>query len=116
MFKVCREWRMPQEILWAEVLKETGMAKSQWRIRGLFTDGRCNRTVLRFLTATDVGRIVPAVEEDEGSDTSEWELRERIERDEKRREEVEVLGAEDEGGAGPLYLPTPLFTASAAEE
>jgi len=30
--KVCREWRDQQKVLWAEVLKETGRWKSQWKI------------------------------------------------------------------------------------
>jgi len=75
--------------------------------------------VLDFLTSTDVGKIVPAVEEDAGSEASEWELRERAELEEERRAEGEALGAEDETGAGeepPLFLPTPSFMASAGEE
>ena len=75
--------------------------------------------MLDFLTSTDVGKIVPAVEEDAGSEASEWELRERAELEEERRAEGEALGAEDETGAGeepPLFLPTPSFMASAGEE
>jgi hypothetical protein len=44
---------------------------------------------------------------------SEWELRERREREEERRGEAEGLGAEVEQ---PLFLPTPTFIASAEEE
>jgi len=54
-----------------------------------------------------------------GSEVSEWELRERMEWEEERRAEAEVLGAEGETGAGeepPLFLPTPSFMASAGEE
>ena len=56
---------------------------------------------------------MPAVkEEDAGSEVSEWELRERQEREEERRAEAEVLGAGEE----PLFLPTQPFMASAGEE
>jgi len=64
---------------------------------------------------TDVGRIVPAVEEeaDAESEVAEWELRERQEREEERREEAEALST----GAEPqLFVPTPPFMASAGEE
>jgi len=101
---------MPQKILWAEVRKETG----KWKIQDLLADRRCSQAVLDFLTSTDVGRIVPAVEEeaDAGSEVSEWELRERQEREEERRVEAEALGAGEE----PLFLPTPPFMAAAGEE
>ena len=54
---------------------------------------------------------------DAGSEVSEWELRERQEREEERREEAEVLGGEEERGGEeqPLFLPTPPFMASAGE-
>jgi len=63
LFKVCREWRMQQKVLWAQVLKETGRWKGQWKIQNLPADQRCSQTVLGYLTSTDVGRTVPAVEE-----------------------------------------------------
>ena len=58
---------------------------------------------------------MPAVEReaDAGSGVSEWELRERQEREEERREEVEALGTGEEL---PLFLPTPPLMASAGEE
>jgi len=60
--------------------------------------------VMDFLSFTDVGRLVPAAEEDDaGSDVSEWELRERKEREEERREEAEVLGAGGSRGPGRDY-------------
>jgi len=56
----------------------------------------------------------PSEEEaDGGSEVLEWELRERLEREDERRREVEVLGAREEL---PLFLPTPPFMASAGEE
>ena len=64
----------------------------------------------------DVERLVPA-EEDAGSEVSEWERKERREREEERR--AEVLGATEELVAGeglPLFLLTPSFMASADEE
>jgi len=78
--------------------------------------------VLDFLSSTDVGRLVPPLEEsDAASEVSEWELRERRERREREEErdaEVEELGAEGRGGDEelPLFLPTPSFMASADEE
>jgi len=63
-------------------------------------------------STTDVGRRVPpAAEEDARGEVSEWELRERGEREE-RRAEAEELGAEVEE---PLFLPMPAFMASAEE-
>jgi len=120
LFKVCPEWKMQQKILWAEVQKETGRWKSRWKIRDLPGDGRCGQAVLDFLSSTDVGRLVPPLEErDAGSEVSEWELRERREWEEEREAEAEELGAAGELGAGeepPLFLPTPSFMASAEEE
>jgi len=103
------------------VWKETGRGKRRWKGHELFADVRCSRAVLDFLSATDVGRLVPplAEEGDAVSEVSEWELRERREREEETEAEAEALGAEDEGGAGeepPLFLPTPSFMASAGEE
>jgi len=121
LFKECPEWKMQQKILWAEVQKETGKWKSRWKIRDLLADGRCAQAVLDFLTSTDVGRLVPPLEEekDAGSQVSEWELRVRREREEEREAEAEELGAAWELGVGeelPLFLPTPPFMASAEEE
>jgi len=46
--------------------------------------------VLDFLTSTDVGRLVPPLEDgDARSEVSEWEFRERREREEKREAEAE---------------------------
>jgi hypothetical protein len=69
---------------------------------------------LDFLATTDVGRRVPAPdEEDAQSEASEWELRERREREEERRAEAEQLGGEVEE---PLFLPRPAFMAFTGEE
>ena len=55
----------------------------------------------------------PAEEEaDAGSEVSEWELRERWEREEERRVEAEARRSGEE----PLFLPTPPFMASAGED
>ena len=118
LFKVCPEWKMQQKILWAEVLKETKRWKSRWTVRDLLADGRCGQAVLDFLFSTDVGRLVPPLEEegDAGSEMSEWELLERRERQERREAEAEALGVVDEMGGReelPLFLPTPSFMASA---
>ena len=92
----------------------------RWKIRDLFADERCSQAVPDFLSATDVGRLVPAVEESgAGSDVSEWELQECQEREEELRAEVVALGAEDKPGGMEgllLSLPTPSFMASVEEE
>jgi hypothetical protein len=114
LFKVCIAWKEQQKSLWAEVRKETGRWKNRWKVRDLLADERCSRAVLDFLATTDVGRLVPAPAEEDGqSEVSEWELRERREREEERRMEAEELGAEVEE---PLFLPTPAFMASAKED
>jgi hypothetical protein len=103
-----------QRTLWAEARRETGRGKSRWKVRDLLADERCSRAVLDFLATTDVGRRVPdPAEEDAQSEASEWELRERREREEERRAEAEELGAEV---GEPLFLPTPAFMASVEEE
>jgi len=121
LFKACPEWKMQQKILWAEVVKETKRWKSRWMVRDLLANGRCGRAVLDFLSSTDVGRLVPPLKEegDAGSGVSEWELRDRRERQEEREGEVEALGAVDDMGDGeerPLFLATPSFMGSAGEE
>ena len=70
---------------------------------------------MNFLSATDVGRLVPApAEEDLLGEAQEWELQ-------RREREVEGGGVEaEELGAGgeeqPLFLPTPSFMAFAEEQ
>ena len=49
--------------------------------------------MLYFLTATDVGKLIPPVEGDgTGSQTSEWELRERREREEEQEAVARCCG------------------------
>ena len=101
-------------MLWKEVWKETERGKKWFAIRDLLADDRCSKAVLDFLSTTEVGRLVPPpAEEDVQSEASEWELRERREREEEKGAEAERLGAEVED---PLFLPTPAFMASAEEE
>jgi len=64
LFKVCPEWKMQQNILWAEVLKETKKWKSRWTVQDLLADGMCAQAVLDFLSSTDVGRLVLPLEEE----------------------------------------------------
>ena len=102
------------------MLKETKRRKSRWTVRDLLADERCGQAVLDFLSSTDVGRLVPPLKEgdDAGNGVSEWELRERRERQEEREGEAEALGAVDDMGDGeelPLFLPTPPFMGSAGE-
>jgi hypothetical protein len=108
LFKVCPEWKAQQKILWAEVRKAAGRWKDKWKIRDLLADERCGRAVLDFLASPDVGRRVPAEEEDDAvSAVSELEVRECL--------EEQGAGAEepDAGGQPPLFPPTPDFMASA---
>ena len=88
---MCPEWKAQQKILWAEVRKETGRWKDRWKIRDLLAGGRRSQAVLDFLSHTDVGRRVPAGEEDAVSEVSEAELREWLE---------ERAGTEDPGAGG----------------
>jgi len=81
--------------------------RDRWKIRDLLADERCSRTstVLDLLTSTDVGRRVPATEEDTVSEVSEAELR-----------GWRLSSWVPRGGELPLFLPTPDFMASAGEE
>jgi ribonuclease HI len=114
VFKNCGRWKEQQKVLWKEVWKETERGKRRFAIRDLLADDRCSKAVLDFLSTTEVGRLVPPpAEEDAQSEASEWELRERREREEERSAEAQRLGA---GVEEPLFLPTPAFMASAEEE
>ena len=55
-------------------------------------------------------------EGDAGSEVSEWELRERREREEGREAETGAAGRLGAGEELPLFLPTSSFMASADEE
>jgi hypothetical protein len=58
---------------------------NRWKVRDLPADERCSRAVLDFVSTADVGRLVPALAEDDAqSEASEWEHRERREREEER--------------------------------
>jgi len=76
--------------------------EEQGTVRDLLADERCGQAVLDFLSSTDVGRLVPPLKEkdDAGSEVSEWELRERQERQEEREGEAEALGAVDDWATG----------------
>jgi ribonuclease HI len=116
LLKGCPKWRKQQRVLWKEVWKETGKGRGRLKAHELFAEPGARQAVLDFLSTTDVGKTVPAVEveEDARSEASEWELRERAEREEDRR--AEELGVEDDGEAGEehrLFLPTPPFMMSA---
>jgi len=91
-----------------------GKARQWWKAHKLFADQRCSWAVLDFLASMEVGKTVPAVEEDTRSEVSEWELQERAEQEEERSAESEALGMEVE--APLLFLPTPTFIASAEAE
>jgi len=99
LLKGCPRWRKQQKVLWKEVWKETGKGRRWWKAHELFAEPGCSQAVLNFLSSTDVGKIVLAMEavEDTASEASEWELRERMEREEERR--AEELDAEGGGEA-----------------
>jgi ribonuclease HI len=116
LLKGCPRWRKEQRVLWKEVWKETGRGRGRTKAHELFADPSCSQAVLDFLSSTDVGKTVPAVGvgEDAGSEASEWDLRERAEREEARW--AEEHSAEVDGEAGEereLFLPTPPFMVSA---
>jgi len=99
LFKNCPKGKGKgkQEILWAEVRKETGRGKDRFSIRDLFADERCSQAVLDFIAATRVGRRVPdATEDDAQSEALEWGLRGREERDTERWKRDKELGVEEE--------------------
>jgi len=104
-FEECPEWKSQQKILWAEVKKKTGRWKDWWKVRDLLADGRCCRAVLDFPATTDVGKRVPAEEDDAVSAVSELEVREWL-------DEQGGGGAEAGAGETPLFPPTPDFMAS----
>ena len=89
LLKGCPKRKGQERTLWKKSWEETGREKRRWKAHELFADRRCSHAVLDFLSSTDVGKIVPAVEaeDDAGSEASEWELRERQEREDERRAE-----------------------------
>ena len=89
--------------------KETGRWKNRWKIRDLLADETCSRAVLDFLSTTDVGRQVPAEENEAVSAVSEMEVQRWLER---WGAEAEELGGEEP----PLFLPTPDFMAPAGAD
>ena len=103
-FKNCPQWRSQQKTLWTTVLKETSKLPGPTRGRGrtniaeLLADERCSQAVLELLANTDVGRMpgppVAGEGDDEASEASEWEERERAERLAEMRAAEERLGEE----------------------
>jgi len=70
------------------------------------------QAILDFLASTQVGRRVPTPEEkeeDAQSEVSEWELREREERNEERRQRDTAMEEEVER---LLFFPLPFLSAS----
>ena len=68
----------------------------------------------------ELGRVLPPKGQgDEGSEVSEWELRERWEREEEGRVKAGALGVREGMGVRekqPLFLSTASFMASEEEE
>jgi len=98
-----------------EVKKKTGSWKSHWKVQDLLANERFSGRYWTSSLPRRVRRVPSLGEEDAGSEASVWELRERREREEKRRHEAEELdvGSEEEIA---LFLPTPTFMASADDE
>jgi len=84
---MCPKWRKQQRTLRKEVWKETGKGRWWWKAHKLFTVRRCSQAVLNFLASPEVGKTVPAADEDARSGALEWELWEGAEREEERRAE-----------------------------
>ena len=64
-----------------EIAKESGKGRQWWKAHELFMDQRSSQAVLDFLNSTEVGKTVPAAEEDAGSEALEWELWKKAERE-----------------------------------
>jgi hypothetical protein len=61
---------------------EAGRCQDRFGIRDLFADERCSQAILDPLTTTHVGRLAPKpAEENAQREASEWEPRERNERE-----------------------------------
>jgi len=75
------------------VRRETGRGKERFKILGLFADELCSQAILDFLAAAPrmwgSSPTKPA-EEDAQSEASEWELRERNEREEEQEVAFEI--------------------------
>jgi len=50
--------RQQQKVLWKEVWKDIGRGRGQWKTHELFADLRCSQAVLKFLSTTDVGKML----------------------------------------------------------
>jgi len=108
LFKHCPEWENQQRTLWNTVSTETRKLPGPTRerhktsIAELSADQRCSQAVLDFLENTDVGRTSgpPVAEEadEEASEVSGWEEREREERLAEMRAEAERLGGRSRRG------------------
>jgi len=95
LFKECKQWKMQQKTLWAEVRRKTGKGKNRFRIRDLLADERCTRPVLDFLHTTGVGSMVgPKAAPPKPGDE---EAEERRSSGEARDEGLEGARAENEG-------------------
>jgi len=78
--------------------KETKRWKSRWTARDLLANERCGQAVLDFLSSTDVGRLVPPLEEegDAGSEVSECGAPGAPGREEEREVEVDFMASAEE--------------------
>jgi len=56
LFNKCSCWKPQQKTLWTEARKAAGRRKNRFKVRDLFADERCTRTILDFLCTTEGGR------------------------------------------------------------
>jgi hypothetical protein len=62
LFCHCSQWKDQQRVLWKEVGKETGWRAGRCRhvqVSELLSIVKCNKGVMDFLVATDVGKFPP---------------------------------------------------------
>jgi hypothetical protein len=85
LFRNCPRWKAQQKIVWAEVWKEAGRGKDRFKIRDLFANEQCTRSILDILHTTEVG-----------GKTKPKEAREQAQSEDMVQEREEGVGQEDD--------------------
>ena len=68
LFRHCSRWRDQQKTLWKKVGKATGWRASRCRhvqVSELLSMEKCDKAVMDFLRATDIGKFPPKCAEEE---------------------------------------------------
>jgi hypothetical protein len=68
LFRHCSRWRDQQKTLWKEVGKATGWRAGRCRhvqVSELLSMEKCDKAVMDFLIATDIGKFPPKRAEEE---------------------------------------------------